>query len=213
MWYCSQCGEEIEDTFEACWNCGTGEDGIVDYDFKPTEPPGEELGNAIDVAPHSAQLVQALEFSNVNLGLGKIAVPLLLMLFFSGLAAAVLFSWLESEDGTARSMVLWMSGGMTLLLGWKVVSEILSTPLKIRIADKVTVRYLLHAREWESYQLRTIRFFHFVRLMWLLTVPVPTSRYQVANLTFGEEGEEVEFFVTPEEELELRLAFEAEAYE
>ena len=33
MWYCAQCGEEIEDTFEACWNCGTGEDGIVAPDF------------------------------------------------------------------------------------------------------------------------------------------------------------------------------------
>jgi len=27
MWDCPRCGEELEDTFEACWNCGTGRDG------------------------------------------------------------------------------------------------------------------------------------------------------------------------------------------
>ena len=100
-------------------------------------------------------------------------------------------------------------GAALLLFTWRTVMAVRDTPLQIRIADKVTVRYLLHTREWESYQLRTIRFFHFVRLMWLITVPVPTSRYQLANLSLGD-GEEVEFFVTPEEELELRLAFEAD---
>jgi len=27
MWKCKKCGEQIEDTFDACWNCGTGIDG------------------------------------------------------------------------------------------------------------------------------------------------------------------------------------------
>ena len=27
MWKCKNCGEEIEDTFDACWNCGTNKDG------------------------------------------------------------------------------------------------------------------------------------------------------------------------------------------
>ena len=207
MWYCPQCGEEIEDTFEACWNCGTGEDGIVDYDFKPAEPPGEDLGNAIDVAPHAAQLVQPLEFSHVNFGLGKIACSLLPLLMLGGLAVALWLSWLKIEGDA--NLAWFIVGGAVLFFTWRTAMAIRDTPLHIRIADKVTVRYLLHTREWESYQLRTIRFFHFVRLMWLITVPVPTSRYQLANLTLGE-GEEVEFFVTPQEELDLRLAFDSE---
>ena len=207
MWYCTQCGEEIEDTFEACWNCGTGEDGIVDYDFRPAEPPGEEVGNAIDVAPHAAQLVQPLEFSHLNFGLGKIAISLLPLLLFGGLAIALWSSWLKI-DGDAN-IVWFLLAAAVLLFAWRTVMAVRETPLKIRIADKVTVRYLLHTREWESYQLRTIRFFHLVRLMWLITVPVPTSRYQVAILTLGER-DEVEFLITPEEELELRFAFESE---
>jgi hypothetical protein len=27
MWKCQQCGEEVEDTFNICWNCSTGKDG------------------------------------------------------------------------------------------------------------------------------------------------------------------------------------------
>jgi predicted nucleic acid-binding Zn-ribbon protein len=27
MWKCTKCGEQIEDDFEGCWNCGTGKDG------------------------------------------------------------------------------------------------------------------------------------------------------------------------------------------
>ena len=35
MWKCQKCGEEIEDTFDACWNCGTGRDGA------PPQTPSE----------------------------------------------------------------------------------------------------------------------------------------------------------------------------
>jgi Ca2+/Na+ antiporter len=27
MWKCPKCGESIEDSFDACWNCGSGKDG------------------------------------------------------------------------------------------------------------------------------------------------------------------------------------------
>ena len=33
MWKCKKCGEENEDSFESCWNCGTGYDGV-----SPTNP-------------------------------------------------------------------------------------------------------------------------------------------------------------------------------
>ena len=212
MWYCAQCGEEIEDTFEACWNCGTGEDGIVDPDFKPAEPPGEDVGNVIDVAPHNAQLVQALEFSQYNLGLGIIAGSLLPLLLFGGLTVAIGFSWLDTESESDWKTILLLLAGADLVFGWWFISAVRGTPLHIRIADKVTVRYLLHTCEWESYQLRTIRFFHFVKVMWLITVPVPTSRYQLANLTLGER-DEVEFFVSPEQELELYRAFAPDEFD
>jgi hypothetical protein len=46
MWRCPSCSEEIEDGFDACWKCGTGQDGEPAEDFQP-EPddssvPGPE---------------------------------------------------------------------------------------------------------------------------------------------------------------------------
>jgi hypothetical protein len=35
MWTCSKCRESIEDSFEACWKCGTSKDGEADAAFEP----------------------------------------------------------------------------------------------------------------------------------------------------------------------------------
>ena len=34
MWECPKCGEEIEGSFEVCWNCGTSIDGDEDPGFE-----------------------------------------------------------------------------------------------------------------------------------------------------------------------------------
>ena len=33
MWQCKKCNEEVEDSFEVCWNCGTTSDGVEDPSF------------------------------------------------------------------------------------------------------------------------------------------------------------------------------------
>ena len=30
MWLCSKCGESVEDSFDACWKCGTSKEGVAD---------------------------------------------------------------------------------------------------------------------------------------------------------------------------------------
>jgi hypothetical protein len=46
MWHCLGCGEEIEDTFDACWKCGTARDGAVPSDFhrEPDDPAVPDPG-------------------------------------------------------------------------------------------------------------------------------------------------------------------------
>lgn len=56
MWKCTKCSEEVEDSFDVCWNCGTSKEGVENPHFlKPesetrTEPdqPVQEIpvGNA-----------------------------------------------------------------------------------------------------------------------------------------------------------------------
>ena len=41
MWECNKCHERIEDSFDACWNCGTSRDGVEDPSFRKGEDPGE----------------------------------------------------------------------------------------------------------------------------------------------------------------------------
>jgi len=40
-WRCPNCGEDVDGSFDACWNCGTGRDGA---------PPDEQFGDAKSVA-------------------------------------------------------------------------------------------------------------------------------------------------------------------
>ena len=34
MWHCPNCGEQIDDVFDACWKCGTAQDGTLAADFQ-----------------------------------------------------------------------------------------------------------------------------------------------------------------------------------
>ncbi|MCK9414532.1 MAG: zinc ribbon domain-containing protein [Prolixibacteraceae bacterium] len=40
IWICKKCKEEIEDSYDICWNCGTSKTGIID---KETENEFKEL--------------------------------------------------------------------------------------------------------------------------------------------------------------------------
>ena len=47
MWKCSKCKETIEDSFDSCWNCGTGKDGTpapADFGAEQEEEPPESEG-------------------------------------------------------------------------------------------------------------------------------------------------------------------------
>jgi hypothetical protein len=37
MWTCSKCASKVDDQFEVCWNCGTGQDGTEDPNFVPAD--------------------------------------------------------------------------------------------------------------------------------------------------------------------------------
>ena len=41
MWTCSNCGESVEDDFDACWKCGTTWDGVANPQFQAVTSPVE----------------------------------------------------------------------------------------------------------------------------------------------------------------------------
>jgi hypothetical protein len=52
MWECIKCHEQLEDTFDVCWNCGTSKEGVEDANFRKAEDVlPEDLSTAADVEP------------------------------------------------------------------------------------------------------------------------------------------------------------------
>ena len=60
MWQCVTCREQVYDTFEVCWKCGTSRDGTPDPNFRTADDPTRpvplleataETGGRSDAAP------------------------------------------------------------------------------------------------------------------------------------------------------------------
>ena len=43
MWHCPNCGEQIDNVFDACWKCGTAQDGTLAADFQAKPSDSETL--------------------------------------------------------------------------------------------------------------------------------------------------------------------------
>jgi hypothetical protein len=62
VWECKKCREQIEDSFEVCWNCGTSRDGREDPSFRRAEEVEAEAETGIAIqlpAPSSASSLPA----------------------------------------------------------------------------------------------------------------------------------------------------------
>ena len=75
MWNCPNCGETIDDVFDACWKCGTNRDGTraADFHAEPSDPqtpdpraepdpPDESLAAAND--PKNERIVELCSAAN-----------------------------------------------------------------------------------------------------------------------------------------------------
>jgi hypothetical protein len=49
MWNCPKCGEEVDDDFDVCWECGTTADGVEDPNFQSAEESGPLDDPALDL--------------------------------------------------------------------------------------------------------------------------------------------------------------------
>jgi len=47
MWKCKQCNEEIENTFDVCWNCGTSKEGTASKNIDEFKKAKEEIAEEI----------------------------------------------------------------------------------------------------------------------------------------------------------------------
>jgi hypothetical protein len=61
MWQCPKCGTQIDEGFDLCWNCGTGQDGTPTLGFRaePGDSAVPDLGPDPELPPVSEADIQA----------------------------------------------------------------------------------------------------------------------------------------------------------
>ena len=70
MWRCLKCGEQIDNEFDACWNCGTWRDGAAAVGFraepKEREQPAGDSGAAEVAGEQIVELCSAADMVEAN---------------------------------------------------------------------------------------------------------------------------------------------------
>ena len=55
MWKCKKCKETCEDTFDSCWNCGTGRDGVPSAEPFQKASPSPRGGSQQNKRPSNSE--------------------------------------------------------------------------------------------------------------------------------------------------------------
>ena len=110
MWSCPSCHESIDDAFDACWNCGTSNDGIEDRNFRSREAASAEKPqrSAVSAAP----MVQSERFS-VKHGIEGCLVTVILNSMLMLSISLVLNVWLNlisSDTERTIGVFIWLFG-------------------------------------------------------------------------------------------------------
>ena len=132
MWHCQKCGEELEDNFDACWNCGTSKEGVEDPEFSAevdvvvTEPSGtaNRCWNGFLAGGMVTAVLGFLDY----FALGLIAIhrePLLRNNTVWVLASAALLSFFHAGGGAIAG---WIGGKTNRMVGaaWRGVLVLLA---------------------------------------------------------------------------------------
>ena len=56
MWNCCQCQEELDDSYDVCWNCGTAKDGTPDPEFQSENEEALNEGDTTKIDTHASDL-------------------------------------------------------------------------------------------------------------------------------------------------------------
>jgi hypothetical protein len=117
MWKCPNCGEEIDEAFEECWNCGAGQDGTIDPDFHRESPDPE-----VPDSGAGSETLAALPDDRVPESPDRHHRPVTVTVFNSGPEAEIcrivleqngIRSWIVDEN-MATALVPGMVGGVKL---------------------------------------------------------------------------------------------------
>ena len=117
MWSCSQCGAEVEDDFEVCWNCSTARSGARYEEFHATVP-GDSA--PAPIAPPEVEHIGVLQA--IEDGIGAIARHRVLLLAGMLLVASRLGDSFFATPGAPKVEGANPIALLLPLLGWQFVA-------------------------------------------------------------------------------------------
>lgn len=135
MWTCKQCGENVGETFDACWNCGADRAGNADPNFVKADdvPPKSAVKNGSALDPVSSErgcgFALVSVFGTIVLIVFMVNTPLLALLVVTNAMFAVLLGAILSalfKTGPARAFATGLFVGAVaylVVVGWVLPSE------------------------------------------------------------------------------------------
>lgn len=112
MWNCPKCGEDVESTFSACWNCGTAEDGTENPDFKHADeidPNSENRTEGLMIIPFDDRQIRIIETASrwiLASGVLKILLAILLVATIYLFSTETRFAFIAAINLTFASFEL-----------------------------------------------------------------------------------------------------------
>lgn len=120
MWKCPKCGEEIRDSFDSCWNCGTSQDGSPPVDADVFNSLKEETAKSDNYhARYTTTYATARLIAQFVSFVGWAAVTISAMILVVSLAkskgsgSVALLGLLPSFSGLISGLLLVMFGQLT----------------------------------------------------------------------------------------------------
>jgi len=138
MWLCPNCGEQIDDVFDACWKCDTAQDGALAADFQ-AEPSDSET---LDPRAQSAPADETAKDSDAALNDLKNERIVELCSAANVVEAYALRALLEEAD--IRSRIVGESLGNAA--GWLPLGETVAPRVWVREEDAARAREIIDER-------------------------------------------------------------------
>jgi len=140
MWSCSQCGAEVEDDFEVCWNCSTARSGARYEEFHATVP-GDSA--PAPIAPPEVEHIGVLQA--IEDGIGAIARHRVLLLAGMLLVASRLGDSFFATPGAQAVHGANPIARLLPLLRWQFVAWWAMRLVVYALADGFVVAFLYGA--------------------------------------------------------------------
>lgn len=198
MWNCVRCFEEIDESFDVCWNCGTDRSGKIDESFETADAPSDEPIAVMQLA--GAELLrEPIVIHNANYGIGSVIGPALYSAWMLALALITYFR-LEEKSIAAKPYLIGMFGVLFLGGCWRTADRFAQAVVSVQLGKELTVRRMFGTSQYPLSDIVAMEFGSEIRMS--IPVTLVAGGRRTGELVLND-GQRIRFAV--DHDLETRL--------